>query len=89
MGVTTCAELRSISLSKLQDKFGPKTGLTLHKHCRGLDDRAIKTEHERQSVSAEINYGIRFVEVGLLVFISLNSILVPGYCIEILVDTRP
>eukprot|EP00794_Sanderia_malayensis_P015420 gene15420-16993_t len=61
-GVTTCSELQLLSLARLQEIFGPKTGQTLHKHCRGLDDRVIKTDHERQSVSAEINYGIRFVE---------------------------
>lgn len=60
MGVETCSQLRCISLPKLQENFGPKTGTSLHKHCRGLDDRAVKNEHERQSVSAEINYGIRF-----------------------------
>ena len=32
-------------------------------HCRGIDNRELKTSHERQSVSAEINYGIRFNEV--------------------------
>jgi len=28
--------------------------------CRGIDDRPVLSEHERKSVSAEVNYGIRF-----------------------------
>ncbi|XP_065060995.1 DNA repair protein REV1-like [Rhopilema esculentum] len=62
IGVNTCADLRQFSLHKLKEKFGPKTGQSLYNNCRGIDDRQLKTDHERQSVSAEINYGIRFVE---------------------------
>ncbi|KAJ7369380.1 deoxycytidyl transferase, partial [Desmophyllum pertusum] len=43
-------------------EFGPKTGLVLYQYCRGIDDRALRTERERKSVSAEINYGIRFTK---------------------------
>ena len=71
MGVTTCGDLRLVSLQKLQETFGPKTGQSLYNNCRGIDDREIKTDHQRQSVSAEINYGIRFVKV-YLPFISLR-----------------
>ena len=65
MGITTCAELRQVSLQYLQARFGPRTGQSLFNHCRGTDARQLKTDHERQSVSAEINYGIRFTEVSL------------------------
>ena len=65
MGVITCGDLRRVPLQKLQETFGPKTGQSLHNNCRGIDDREIKTDHQRQSVSAEINYGIRFVKVYL------------------------
>ncbi|KAK3098249.1 hypothetical protein FSP39_017616, partial [Pinctada imbricata] len=58
--IETCEELQKAPLSLLQKEFGPKTGLTLYKYCRGEDDRPVKLEQERKSVSAEINYGIRF-----------------------------
>ncbi|XP_067658458.1 DNA repair protein REV1-like [Haliotis asinina] len=60
MNVTTCGDLQKLSLVVLQKEFGPKTGQSLYKYCRGQDDRQIKMEKERKSVSAEINYGIRF-----------------------------
>lgn len=60
LGVLTCLDLQKFSLQMLQKEFGPKTGLLLYQYCRGVDDRALKIERERKSVSAEINYGIRF-----------------------------
>ena len=68
LGVETCSELQKFSSQALQREFGPKTGLLLYQHCRGIDDRALKTERERKSVSAEINYGIRFTKVRWIVF---------------------
>ncbi|XP_024142544.1 DNA repair protein REV1 isoform X1 [Oryzias melastigma] len=63
LGVTTCGELQQVSLSQLQKKFGPRTGQTLFRFCRGLDDRPVRCEKERKSVSAEMNYNIRFTKV--------------------------
>lgn len=60
MNVRTCEDLQKISLSVLQKEFGKKTGEQLHKMCRGLDDTRLNLEHIRKSVSAEVNYGIRF-----------------------------
>ncbi|KAM4608878.1 DNA repair protein REV1 isoform 2-T2 [Polymixia lowei] len=60
MGVRTCGDLQQVSLSQLQKAFGPRTGQTLFRFCRGLDDRPVRYEKERKSVSAEINYNIRF-----------------------------
>uniref|UniRef100_H3AQM6 DNA repair protein REV1 n=1 Tax=Latimeria chalumnae TaxID=7897 RepID=H3AQM6_LATCH len=62
LGVKTCGDLQQICMGKLQREFGPKTGQTLYRFCRGLDDRPIRMEKERKSVSAEINYGIRFTQ---------------------------
>ncbi|XP_069060491.1 DNA repair protein REV1 [Pleurodeles waltl] len=62
LNVKTCGDLQNITMTKLQKEFGPKTGQTLYRFCRGLDDRPIQAEKERKSVSAEINYGIRFTE---------------------------
>ncbi|KAM9804879.1 DNA repair protein REV1 [Neosynchiropus ocellatus] len=62
-GVRTCGDLQQVSLSQLQKKFGPRTGQTLFRFCRGLDDRPVRYEKERKSVSAEMNYNIRFKKV--------------------------
>ncbi|XP_035248430.1 DNA repair protein REV1 [Anguilla anguilla] len=64
LGVRTCGELQQLSLSRLQKEFGPRTGQTLFRFCRGLDDRPVRSEKERKSVSAEMNYGIRFTQVS-------------------------
>lgn len=63
MGVRSCGDLQQMSLSQLQKKFGPRTGQTLFRFCRGLDDRPVRYEKERKSVSAEMNYNIRFTTV--------------------------
>ncbi|EFN88704.1 DNA repair protein REV1 [Harpegnathos saltator] len=60
MNVRTCEQLQMVSLGLLQKEFGRKTGEQLHKMCRGLDDTKLNLEHVRKSVSAEVNYGIRF-----------------------------
>lgn len=66
MGVRSCGDLLQVSLSQLQKKFGPRTGQTLFRFCRGLDDRPVRYEKERKSVSAEMNYNIRFTKVRAL-----------------------
>ncbi|KAK5860841.1 hypothetical protein PBY51_022294 [Eleginops maclovinus] len=63
MGVRSCGDLQQVSLSQLQKKFGPRTGQTLFRFCRGLDERPVRYEKERKSVSADINYNIRFTKV--------------------------
>ncbi|KAJ3591628.1 hypothetical protein NHX12_006760 [Muraenolepis orangiensis] len=63
MGVKTCGDLQHISQSQLQKAFGPRTGQTLFRFCRGLDDRLVRYEKERKSISAEMNYNIRFAGV--------------------------
>lgn len=63
MGVRSCGDLQQVSLSHLQKKFGPRTGQTLFRFCRGLDDRPVRYEKERKSVSADMNYNIRFTRV--------------------------
>ncbi|XP_077199622.1 DNA repair protein REV1 isoform X5 [Paroedura picta] len=62
VGIKTCGDLQCFTISKLQQEFGPKTGQMLFRFCRGLDDRPVQREKERKSVSAEINYGIRFTQ---------------------------
>ncbi|KAI5621297.1 DNA repair protein REV1 isoform X2 [Silurus asotus] len=63
LGVSTCGDLQQLSIVRLQKEFGPRTGQTLFRFCRGLDDRPVRSEKERKSVSAEMNYNIRFTKV--------------------------
>ncbi|XP_029651504.1 DNA repair protein REV1-like isoform X1 [Octopus sinensis] len=62
LSVETCEDLQKIPLVKLQQSFGQKTGQMLYNSCRGIDNRRLELEHNRKSVSAEINYGIRFTK---------------------------
>ncbi|KAG7220961.1 hypothetical protein INR49_010210 [Caranx melampygus] len=63
IGVRSCGDLQQVPLSQLQKKFGPRTGQTLFRFCRGLDDRPVRYEKERKTVSAEMNYNIRFTRI--------------------------
>uniref|UniRef100_A0A1X7UNS7 DNA repair protein REV1 n=1 Tax=Amphimedon queenslandica TaxID=400682 RepID=A0A1X7UNS7_AMPQE len=64
MGVSNCGELREVSLPKLREVFGPKTGYTLYCFARGIDNRDLTTKKERKSISVEINYGMRFEQIS-------------------------
>ncbi|TPX65815.1 DNA-directed DNA polymerase [Spizellomyces sp. 'palustris'] len=57
--IKTCKELAVLSLPRLQADFGPKTGSMLYNACRGIDMRPLENT-PRQSVGAEVNWGIRF-----------------------------
>ncbi|XP_017484048.1 PREDICTED: DNA repair protein REV1 [Rhagoletis zephyria] len=60
--LVTCGDLQKVSLSKLQMHVGKKFGETLYQFCRGIDSRPLIYGQIRKSVSAEVNYGIRFKE---------------------------
>ncbi|KAI8589965.1 hypothetical protein BDZ88DRAFT_395348, partial [Geranomyces variabilis] len=57
--IETCEQLSAVSLSVLQWDYGEKTGSMLHRACRGIDARELENK-PRQSVGAEINWGVRF-----------------------------
>ena len=60
----TCEDLQNISLQTLKQDLGIKTGQSLYNLCRGIDDKSkLEYDEERKSVSAEINYGIRFLKI--------------------------
>lgn len=63
LNMLTCSDLRSLSLVRLQQEFGKKLGESLYNHCRGIDDKQLNYDQIRKSVSAEVNYGIRFTEM--------------------------
>jgi len=61
LSVNNVGELQSVPLSRLVDVLGPSRGKTLHQYAHGIDERTLKSSnHERKSVSAVVNYGIRF-----------------------------
>nr|WP_298414260.1 DNA polymerase IV [uncultured Halomonas sp.] len=52
MGIVTCSDLRDWPLETLLERFG-KFGTRLYELARGQDDRPVRVERERKSVSAE------------------------------------
>ncbi|KAG0321679.1 deoxycytidyl transferase [Dissophora globulifera] len=60
--VHTLYELQQVSKEELQRICGMKTGEMLFNSCRGIDDSTLASDREkaRQSVSAEISWGVRF-----------------------------
>lgn len=61
LGVKFVKDIRELSKEKLVSSLGPKTGQKLWDYARGIDRTEVGTQVMRKSVSAEINWGIRFV----------------------------
>ncbi len=57
LGVSTCAELRTVDLATLLDKFGAM-GERLFQLCRGVDTRAVVPDRRRKSLSIEHTYDV-------------------------------
>ena len=64
MGISSCGELQKISLAKLKEEFGAKTGEQMYSLCRGVDHREIQLNQERKSISVDVNFGIRFNQIS-------------------------
>ncbi|CAK7567717.1 MAG: deoxycytidyl transferase [Sporothrix epigloea] len=64
LGVQTVCELRALSKDRLVVVLGPKTGERLYAYARGIDHTAVGDQPIRKSVSADVNWGIRFVNQG-------------------------
>ncbi|KAJ8719750.1 hypothetical protein PYW08_011925 [Mythimna loreyi] len=60
LGHETCGSLQSLTLATLKSHLGNKTGTQLFDQCRGRDPNPLTFHTIRKSVSAEVNYGIRF-----------------------------
>ncbi|CAO3689560.1 hypothetical protein G6F70_002841 [Rhizopus microsporus] len=60
MGVQTVSDLKNTSLQELKSKLGQKLGQALYNFARGIDNRPLTVKQQRQSVSAEVNWGVRF-----------------------------
>ncbi|KAL5043307.1 hypothetical protein BDW71DRAFT_188364 [Aspergillus fruticulosus] len=61
LGVKIAKDIRDLSREKLSSSLGPKTGAKLWDYARGIDRTEVGNEVARKSVSAEVNWGIRFV----------------------------
>ncbi|BCR92729.1 putative DNA damage repair protein Mus42 [Aspergillus chevalieri] len=61
LGVKFVKDIRDISKERLLSSLGPKTGAKLYDYARGIDRTEVGNEVLRKSVSAEVNWGIRFV----------------------------
>ncbi|KAF7118358.1 hypothetical protein CNMCM5793_007872 [Aspergillus hiratsukae] len=61
LGVKFVKDVRDVSRERLINHLGPKTGLKIWEYARGIDRTEVGNEVLRKSVSAEVNWGIRFV----------------------------
>lgn len=62
LNVRTLHQLQQIAREQLQVICGMKTGDLLYNSCRGIDETTLASDRDkaRQSVSAEISWGVRF-----------------------------
>lgn len=60
-GVKFVKDIRSMTKDRLITILGPKTGEKIWDYSRGIDRAEVGEQVERKSVSAEVNWGIRFI----------------------------
>ncbi|KAL7628619.1 deoxycytidyl transferase [Parahypoxylon ruwenzoriense] len=61
IGVKYVNDIRQTSRERLINVLGPKTGERLWEYARGIDRTEVGEQPIRKSVSAEVNWGIRFI----------------------------
>ena len=61
IGIKYVKDIRSLTKEKLINALGPKTGEKIWEYSRGIDKQEVGDQVARKSVSAEINWGIRFI----------------------------
>ncbi|MCJ1473349.1 deoxycytidyl transferase [Lambiella insularis] len=61
IGIKLVKDIRDSSKEKLTTTLGPKTGQKLWDYAKGIDRVEVGDQVVRKSVSAEVNWGIRFV----------------------------
>lgn len=61
IGITLVKDIRDASKERLVCVLGPKTGEKLWEFSRGIDRAEVGEQPIRKSVSAEVNWGIRFI----------------------------
>jgi DNA repair protein REV1 len=60
IGIKLVQDIRDVSREKLISTLGPKTGEKLWEYARGIDKKEVGDVEIRKSVSAEVNWGVRF-----------------------------
>lgn len=55
LGVNTCGDLRAWNVADLAREFG-SFGASLHRLCRGIDERPVQPDRVRKSLSVETTY---------------------------------
>ncbi|KAI1083281.1 impB/mucB/samB family protein [Whalleya microplaca] len=61
IGIKYVNDIRQTSRERLINTLGPKTGEKLWEYSRGIDRTEVGDQPIRKSVSAEVNWGIRFI----------------------------
>ncbi|KAJ5129731.1 uncharacterized protein N7515_005770 [Penicillium bovifimosum] len=61
LGAKFVKDIRDIPKDRLISGLGPKTGMRMWEYARGIDRTEVGDQVTRKSVSAEVNWGIRFV----------------------------
>jgi DNA repair protein REV1 len=61
IGISYVKDIRELSKERLMNHLGPKTGEKIWDYSRGIDKQEVGEQVVRKSVSAEINWGIRFI----------------------------
>lgn len=60
LGAKYVRDIRELSREKLVSTLGPKTGEKMWNYARGIDRTEVGDQVVRKSVSAEVNWGVRF-----------------------------
>ena len=60
IGIKLVKDIRETNREKLVSVLGPKTGEKLWNYSRGIDKTEVGEQVIRKSVSAEVNWGVRF-----------------------------
>ena len=60
IGVRYVKDIRELTKDKLVATLGPKTGEKIWDYSRGIDKTEVGDQVVRKSVSAEVNWGVRF-----------------------------
>ncbi|EKD15524.1 uncharacterized protein L3040_009147 [Drepanopeziza brunnea f. sp. 'multigermtubi'] len=61
IGVNFVKDVRQLTKDRLMTVLGPRTGEKIWDYSRGIDRTEVGEQTVRKSVSAEVNWGIRFI----------------------------
>ncbi|KEY71120.1 hypothetical protein S7711_00942 [Stachybotrys chartarum IBT 7711] len=61
LGIKVVEDIRDVPKDRLVAALGPKTAERLRDYSRGIDRTEVGDQPPRKSVSAEVNWGIRFI----------------------------